>query len=412
MALTVKQIEAARHGSQKERMSDGSGLYLRLYPSGKKTFQVQINKETGSSARAWVSLGDFPGLGLKDARDLAGWVRMKSSQGWTVERIRDAVRAGNEEVREAPSPAPDQGATFREVAEVWFERKRIGLKNGKHIDQNWNTMVAYAFPKLGSRPVTEITRREVVETLRPIWHSKNETARRTLGRIREVFELAKLEHDFLASPADFDPKVAYGHVRRQTKHFGAVVWERVPEFWDWLQQARCDDQTRQLTMLLVLTAKRTGEARFARARFRDSRTSIWTTPGKLMKRGREHRVPLSQQAETVWENALLLSQDPIMLFGKPRNKTGVICENTVLNLVKGFDPGITGHGFRSSFKGWARAQRRYAHDAIEFALAHRLPPLEEAYLREDLLEERREMMQDWADFVTAESPPERLQERL
>ncbi|WP_313138294.1 Arm DNA-binding domain-containing protein [Paracoccus jeotgali] len=72
MALTVKPIEAAKHGAQKERMSDGSGLYLRLYPSGKKTFQVQINKETGSSARAWVSLGDFPGLGLKDARDLVG----------------------------------------------------------------------------------------------------------------------------------------------------------------------------------------------------------------------------------------------------------------------------------------------------------------------------------------------------
>ena len=68
-------------------------------------------------------------------------------------------------------------------------------------------------------------------------------------------------------------------------------------------------------------------------------------------------------------------------------------------LVQRFDPEITGHGFRATFKGWARSQRRYQKDAIEFALAHGLPPLEAAYFREDLLEERRPMMQDWADFV-------------
>ena len=413
MALTVKQIEAAKHGAQKERMSDGSGLYLRLYPSGKKAFQVQVGKEPASSLRVWISLGDFPVLGLKDARDLAGWVRMQSSRGWTADRIRAAIRSEHHAGVNPAFPNPEKTTvTFREVAEVWFKRKRAGLKSGKHIDQNWNTMVAYAFPKLGSRPVGEIARLEVVEALRPIWHSKNETARRTLGRIREVFEVAKLEHDVGISPADFDPKVAYGHVRRRTKHFGALVWEQVPEFWAWLQEATCDEQTRQFVMLLVLSAKRTGEVRFARPGFRNIRASTWTTPADLMKRGREHRVPLSSQAEIVWENALLLTQDPAFVFGKPRNRSGVICENTALKLVKGFDPSITGHGFRSSFKGWARAQRHHAHDAIEFALAHRLPPLEEAYLREDLLAERRILMRDWADYVTAGNPPARLLEQV
>ncbi len=412
MALTVKHIEAAKHGIAKERMSDGSGLYLRLYPSGKKVFQVQVGKEPGSSSRVWVSLGVFPELSLKEARDVAGWVRLQSSRGWTADRIRTALRSDNGATGDAPANAPTRQVTFREVAEVWFKRKRAGLKNGKHIDQNWNTMVAYAFPTLGNRPICEVARLEVVEALRPIWHSKNETARRTLGRIREVFEVAKLEHDVGISPADFDPKIAYGHVRRRTKHFGALVWERVPEFWAWLQEAPCDEQTRQFVMLLVLSAKRTGEVRFARPGFRNARASTWTTPAELMKRGREHRVPLSPQAEIVWENALLLTQDPAFVFGKPRNRSGVICENTALKLVKGFDPSITGHGFRSSFKGWARAQRRYEHDAIEFALAHRLPPLEEAYLREDLLTERRILMRDWADYVTAGNLPARLLEQI
>ena len=101
-----------------------------------------------------------------------------------------------------------------------------------------------------------------------------------------------------------------------------------------------------------------------------------------------------------------------MLFGKNGNRSGVISENAALNLVKRFDPGITGHGMRASFKSWARMQRRYERDAIEFALAHRLPPLEEAYLREDLLEERRELMQDWADFLCGGKDPVDLKSKL
>ena len=184
---------------------------------------MQVNRQPGSSSRASVSLGDFPGLSLKEARDVAGWVRRQSSRGWSADRIRTALLV-EDDATDAPVTASSRPVTFREVAEVWFERKRTGLRNGKHIDQNCNTMVAYAFPVLGDRPIGEIARLDVVEALRPIWHSKNETARTTLGRIREVFEVAKLEHDLGASPADFDPRVAYGHVRRRTKHFGALVW--------------------------------------------------------------------------------------------------------------------------------------------------------------------------------------------
>ncbi|WP_147273342.1 hypothetical protein [Paracoccus lutimaris] len=86
-------------------------------------------------------------------------------------------------------------------------------------------------------------------------------------------------------------------------------------------------------------------------------------------------------------NARLLSLQPEFTYGK-RTKSGVISESAALNLVKRFDPGMTGHGLRASFKGSARAQRLYQADAIEFAPADRLPPLEEAHFRDDLLDER------------------------
>ena len=68
--------------------------------------------------------------------------------------------------------------------------------------------------------------------------------------------------------------------------------------------------------------------------------------------------------------------------------------------MKRFDPALTGHGFRASFKTWARRHRRYLFDAVEYALAHVPNKLEKAYMRDDLLEERREIMQDWANYVT------------
>ncbi len=244
----------------------------------------------------------------------------------------------------------------------------------------------------------------MVEALRPIWHTKHETARRTLGRISEVFELAKLENGVAVNPADFDPKIAYGRKRRSRGHFGSLPHDRVAEFWSWLEEVRCDELTRQLVMLMVLTAKRTGEARFARWSHITA-PAMWTTPPDLMKMGREHRVPLSRQAAAVLRNTRALTGGEKHLFAKSRNRSGVICENAALNLVKRFDPAITGHGFRATFRTWARLQKRYERDAYEFALAHGLPPLDEAYMRADLYEERQVLMQDWADFVTGGRMP-------
>lgn len=422
MPLTVKQIEAATFGRSKERLGDGSGLFLRLYPSGSKIFQVLLPAEAGIARRVWVSVGDFPATTLKEARERASWARLQSARGWSAERIRAAIKCDLEDVEVRSSegssrhaleaPAERQGrrkpkavavaapkSTFADVAQLWFQQKSQGLSNGKHIAQNWTTLQTYVLPVLGRRPVDEITTIDIVECLRPIWRDKHETARRTLARTREVFELARLKHGLSGNPAQFDPVIAYGRVQRKTKHFGSLSWERMPEFWTWLCGVPCDEVTRQMAMLIVLTAKRTGEARYARFDEIDAEMATWTTPAEKMKMRQEHRVPLSHQALIVHENLRCLNGERDFLFAKARTKSGVLSENTVLKLVQRFDPEITGHGFRATFKGWARSQRRYQKDAIEFALAHGLPPLEAAYFREDLLEERRPLMQDWADFV-------------
>lgn len=413
--LTVKQIEAATNGRDKERLGDGSGLFLRLYPSGTKTFQVLVPAVPEGTRRVWISLGDYPSLGLKKARETAHWARGRAGEGWTAEMIRDTLRgeaaagsSGNASTGRARRLGvhlkPDAGPckpSFHDVAKQWFQLKREGLSNGKHIAQNWTTVETYALPALGQKPIDTITRADIVGCLRPIWREKHETARRTLGRIREIFELAQLEHPLPMNPAQLDPQVAFGGVQRQTNHFGSLRFNSGPEFWRWLSEVNCEEITRQFVMLIVLTAKRTGEVRFARFDEIDLDPAIWTTPAEKMKKRIEHRVPLSSQALIVLENIRCLNHGKDHLFGKPRSRSGVISENAALNLVKRFSEEIRTHGFRATFKGWARYERRYQRDAIEFALAHGLPPLDAAYFWEDLLEERAPMMQAWADFLTA-----------
>lgn len=433
MPMTVKKIEAARFGVDKERLSDGNGLYLRLFPNGAKRFQVQIARAPGSKARGWITLGDYPGVSLKSARALATRVRALAEDGLDIDAIRseldvtsakatttakpttgaDPTRPRRSHGKPHPVTAGNgRGVLLREAARRWFENKRPTLSNGKHIDQNWNTIATYILPALGDRPVTEIKRREVVEALKPIWHSKHATAARTLGRLREIIELARLEHDLeIPNAAVFCTRTAFGYTPKRTKHHAALMPERMPEFWAWLQDVTCDETTRMATQLMVLTAKRTGETRFARWSLISPDRRVWTTTAEMMKARLPHRVPLSRQAQGVLDNAALLTRGDLV-FSRRGTRSGTISENTILAMVKRFEPDLTGHGFRATFKTWARLQRRYDRDAIEYALAHVPTKLEEAYQRDDLLEERAELMQHWADFVTGGMVPRSLSREL
>ena len=289
----------------------------------------------------------------------------------------------------------------------------MGLPSGKHVHQNWQTLRDFVFPDLGDMRLDQIRQRDIVRTLDPVWREKHETARRTLGRVNEIYELAKVQELVEVNPADFSLKAAFGPYRRQNKHHAALPFEQVPAFWVWLQSAPCDEMTRQITMLLLLTAKRTKEARFARwSDFEGDRT-VWVTSQERMKMRRPHRVPLVRQTRVIIDNLdLIRPTGTDHVFGKPRTKAGVISENAALNLVQKFDPDITMHGFRSSFRTWARKQGRYGYDVMELALAHEKDALTAAYERDDLLEERRPLMADWADFVTAGEDPLSLRTQL
>ena len=404
--LTVKQIEAASYGAGPDRIADLNGLYLRLNKGGSKTFQVRM---TVDGRCRWKTIGRFPELSLRDARLKA--VLEKSGEGDTTDDA--SVQSPDEGAPFGDAPSVDTDpTTLRDVAKVWFERKRRGLSNGKHALQNWTTIDDYVLPALGDLRPSEIKRRDVIRVLDPIWRTKHETARRTLGRLREIFELAILDELLEVNPAVFDQRMAFGPVQRQTKHMAALPWERAPEFWQWLMAHDCKEDVRQMIMAMVLTGKRTSEVRTAKWSDLCLETATWTTTSERMKKRRPHRVPICAQLAVVFDNLALLGGHPddshSSTFPRPKNKGGAIDENRALIEIKKFDPEITGHGMRSTFRTWARKQGVYSQDVMEYALSHEKDKIVDAYFRDDLLEERRPMMQAWADYVTGGKEPTHL----
>lgn len=141
MPLNVKEIEAAKFGVQKERLGDGSGMFLRLYPSGRKSFQTLVPKNATDRARAWITLGDFPDLTLKAARSHAAIVKSLSEEGLTTAQIRSRLKDGTI-MEPSQSMVPQQNVTpayegivtFETVAKTWFERKGWLPQTDKSID--------------------------------------------------------------------------------------------------------------------------------------------------------------------------------------------------------------------------------------------------------------------------------------
>lgn len=134
--LTVKQIEAHRFGKGPERLSDGNGLYIRTYKSGRKSFQTRI---AASKKLKWVTLGTYPQMSLKEARIQAAIAK----SGGAVEK---PIAAPDTPVSPKPTTRPtgaEGKPTLKEVAESWFETKKAGLSNGStfiRIGVRWRHM--------------------------------------------------------------------------------------------------------------------------------------------------------------------------------------------------------------------------------------------------------------------------------
>lgn len=374
--LTATAVKAAKKPG---RYGDGEGLFLLVGPTGSKSWVVRVQK---NGKRRDFGLGSASKVPLTLARERA-------------RTLRSDVEAGVDPIaqRRAAAGIP----SFRAAAASVHAENEGSWKNAKHAKQWLATLNAYAFPAFGDVPVSEVDAPAVRDALAAIWLAKPETARRLRQRIVMVLDwaVAKGYRDGPLPMAVIDR--ALPKQPTKTKHHAALPYDSLPAFMEKLRENAT--MGRLALEAAILTAARSGEVRQATWAELDLEAATWTIPAERMKAGREHVVPLSAQALSLFERmkAHRRSSSALVFPGQKRGRP--LSDMTLTKALRDMGSTETAHGFRSTFRDWVAEQTNWPADLAEAALAHvNSDKTVAAYQRGTMLEKRRELMAAWANY--------------
>ncbi len=365
------------------RYADGGGLHLYVNKAGGKSWVQRI---TVDGRRRDIGLGGYPSVSLAQAR-------VKAADN------RAAVADGRDPLARKREPAMP---TFREAAQVVHDANTPRWRNARHAASWLQTLERHAMPVIGATPLHRIDRGAVLRVLTPIWTTRPETARRVRQRMRTVFRWG-MAHGFMESnPAGEAIDGALAPMPKVKAHHRTLPYGDVGAALETVASSQASLAAKLCFRFLVLTAARSGEARGATWEEIDFQRQEWRIPGRRMKAGMEHRVPLSGQALDALREAEVLRDDSGLVFPSPLKSGAELSDMTLTKLLRtlGLADRATVHGFRSSFKDWTLEQTDTPWAVSEAALAHVLGnATEQAYARSDLFDRRRTLMQQWGDYV-------------
>jgi integrase len=348
--------------------------------------------------------------------------------GTTLAGARIKARAALAKLSEGKDPlaarGDDAGMTFEAAALKLIESREGAWRSPKSAEQWRASLTAYAFPRIGHKPVAGITTADIEALLTPIWWKIPETARRVRQRLEAVFSYARAKGwrpPELQNPAGLKDNLAILlDQKREAESFPSLPWEQVPQFMAELEKR--EGMAALALAFCILTAARSGAVRKARWRDIDMAGAVWVAPAATMKGGKTHRTPLPPEALAILEKARALAGDPMPgdyvfpsrdMKGEPAPLSlmamGMLLRGMCFDGLKPDAPArwrdhegraVTVHGFRSSFKEWSIAAGMPDH-LSEMALAHaERKKTRAAYARLDHLETRRAMMEKWAEAAT------------
>lgn len=388
MALTDKAIRAVKHGHKPARLFDSGGLYLELAPNGGKWWRLKY-RFAGKEKR--LSLGVYPHILLKQARERRDDAKKLLANGVDPSEQRKATKAAVTE-RAANS--------FEAIGREWFASFSKKWVKG-HSDKILRRLERNVYPYIGSRPIAEITSKEMLAVLRKVEdRGAIETAHRTKQNCSQVFRYA-----VATGRADRDPTVELRGALAPAKErhhpsitdpkaIGALL--RAIDGYEGSLVTQC------ALKLAPLTFVRPGELRRSEWSEFNLDKAEWRIPAERMKMREQHIVPLSKQAVAALVELHQLTGSGSYVFPGARTNGRPMSENTVNAALRrlGYSKDqMTGHGFRSmasthlNEQGWHR-------DAIERQLAHaERDDVRAAYNFAEHLPERRKMMQAWANYL-------------
>jgi integrase len=359
------------------------GLHLWVKESGRKYW---IFRYTTVEGRRGLSLGAYPEISLRQARMRAVEHRNMINKGIDPSTVKNSVRA--------PSSVP-ASENFRDFALNYIATMRPKWRNQKHGDQWVATITKFALPVIGDMPLEKIDTQHIIEILTPIWQTKSETAVRLRGRMERILSAAITRK---LRPA-VNPAIWKGHLenllptpRASEKHHAALSYKEIPTF---MAKLRTVDFISAFALeFTILNAARTGEVLLARRN--EVQGNTWNIPGNRMKAGRQHQVPLCQRSMELIMIAQSLDPNSDYIFSR---ESKPLSSMAMLMMVRRLQPGLTVHGFRSTFRDWVSEETEHSPEVAEMALAHTIGnKVEKAYRRGNLMERRRRLMQDWQNY--------------
>ena len=382
--LTAAFVKGARHSGKPygpDKYCDQHGLILRVLPTGGKQW---IWRGTVHGKRLDLGLGGWPYVSLLEARQAAFEYRKLAREGGDPRSLRSGQTV----------------PTFAEAAKTVIGIHQRGWKDGGQNASQWRASLRdYAIPRLGKLRVSDISTADVMAVLLPIWNEKPETARRVRQRVGAIMKWAVAQGYRQDNPSGDALGAALPKHSVAKKHHRALPHAQVAAAIATVRASRAHWATVAAIEFVILTASRSGEVRKARWDEVDFETATWTVPADRMKMRREHRVPLSGRALQILAEAREWADGSGLIFPSVTGRP--LSDNTLSKLLREIGVRAVVHGFRSSFRDWCAECSNAPREVCELALAHvNSDRVEAAYMRTDLYERRRALMQSWADYLS------------
>jgi integrase len=379
-----------------------------LFPVGRIAgLNIQISPPDGSSwilrttingKRKELGLGSYPEVSLAKAREESAELKRRiSREGY------DPIFE-RKQAQSIAKKAQLKTFIFEQLAKEYIEKRSKEFKTQQQVRKLTNMLQNYAYPTIGKMFIPDIDLNTIKSMLEPIWSTKTETANRLRIYAGHIFDMAiarGIYNDLNPARWDGGLKSLLPAPQKvsKTQHLKALDVELMPGFW--LKLTQQDWMGAKVLQFGILTGTRSAEMRGALWTEIDIDEKVWRIPASRMKGEypKAHNIPLSLAA-----NVLLDSMPKTSPYIFPSMKGSMLTDVTVSKVPKriGFD--VTTHGFRSTFKDWARQYVKFNHqpyddDLTELALAHvNNDSTRAAYARNALLEERRPLMEEWSQY--------------
>lgn len=390
--LSDLRVKNAKPKAAGYKLTDGYGLLLLVTPSGGKLWR--LNYRFGEKQKT-LALGAYPAISLSDARQRRDDARKLLANGIDP----DAVK--KEQKRELQAQVGNDGNTFEVIAREWFS-KNEPVWSVSHIRTVKNRLERDVFPVIGNRPIAEITRGEIISLIQGVEaRGVIETADRIKIYCGQVFRYAlnleKISHNPVTDMRDVLSKRVPGH------HAAITEPKKLAGLLRSIDAYEGSFVVKSALQLAPLFFVRPGELRRAEWSEFNFESAEWNIPASKMKMKQPHLVPLSRQAVTIIKALQPITGDGQYLFPCQRSKLRPMSDVAMLAALRrmGYTKEeMTSHGWRATARTILDEVLQVRPDFIEHQLAHAVKdPNGRAYNRTAHLEERRKMMQLWADYL-------------